>query len=91
MVTVELTPEGWNAVWQWVQARSLQPEQQSEVDWRKHAVRSINLIPPGEPLRVCMRGAVSASGYLEALVLQPGWYRRIEASNGLLQPLPMMA
>ncbi len=60
----ELTPAGRQAIWQWVQERAESPDAQSETDWHKHALRSINLIPEGEALVVCMRGAVSRSGYL---------------------------
>lgn len=84
---LELTTAGWTAVWAWVQQRTQEPEAQDEFDWYKHALRSINLVPPGEDLVVCMRGAVSKSGYLEALRMRPEWYRRIARSTVQLAPL----
>lgn len=80
-VLVELTPEGWQAVWRWVQERAREPEQQSEQAWRQHATRSINLVPMGEPVQVCMRGAVSHSGHLEAFRLRPHWYSRVRRAS----------
>ncbi|WP_342133580.1 hypothetical protein [Hydrogenophaga sp. OTU3427] len=78
---VELTPEGWQAVWSWVQERALDPEKQSEQEWRQHAQRSINLAAEDEPVKVGMRGAVSKSGHLEVLRLKPQWYRRNRRSS----------
>jgi len=86
MTTLELTPGGWEALWQWVQQRSKAPEEQSQVYWRKHAERSINLAAPGEDLVVCMRGAWSLSGHLEALRMQPRWYQQVNRRQGAAQP-----
>ncbi len=69
----------------------MEPEAQNENEWRKHALRSINLAQPGDAMVVCMRGAVSRSGYLEALALQPHWYRRREGPTRPLEPLAMLA
>lgn len=79
---IELTPTGWEAVWQWVRARAAQEEAQSEAHWRKHAQRCINLAGPGEERLVPMRGAITQSGHLEVLRLQPQWYRQAVASPG---------
>lgn len=87
MLVLELTTAGWTAVWDWVKQRAQDPEQMGEHGWYQHALRSINLIPPGEDLVVCIGGAASRSGYLEALRLQPGWYRRKERQNVVLEPL----
>lgn len=86
-MVLELTTAGWKAIWNWVQQRTHEPDSQNEFHWYKHAQRSINLIPPGENVVVCMRGAVSRSGYLEALHLQPDWYRRIPREQIELAPL----
>lgn len=87
MVVLELTTAGWTAIWDWVRERAQGPENQDEFHWYQHALRSINLVPPGEDLVVCMRGAVSKSGYLEALRLRPEWYRRIPRATVELVPL----
>lgn len=87
MMLLELTTAGWNAIWDWVQQRAHAPETEDEFFWYKHALRSINLIPAGEEPVVCMRGAVSRSGYLEALRLRPDWYRRIPRPVTELVPL----
>lgn len=87
MMVLELTTTGWKAVWDWVQERTHEPEVQDEFHWYKHALRSINLVHPGEDLVVCMRGALSKSGYLEALRMRPDWYRPISRPTGSLTPL----
>lgn len=87
MVVLELTSAGWAAIWEWVKERAVQPEAQQPFDWYQHAMRCINLVPPGEELVVSMRGAVSRSGYMEALRLRPEWYRRIPRPTVELVPL----
>ncbi len=87
MMVLELTSAGWKAVWDWVQTRTHEPDVQDEFHWYKHTLRSINLVSPGEDLVVCMRGAVSKSGYLEALRMQPDWYRRIARSTTHVAPM----
>lgn len=87
MMVLELTTAGWKAIWAWVQERTQEPEAQDEFYWYKHALRSINQAPPGEDLVVCMRGAISKSGYLEALRLRPDWYRRLPQHSVQLDPL----
>lgn len=80
-VLIELTPTGWEAVWNWVRARAAQAEAQSEAHWRKHAHRCINLTGPGEDRMVPMRGALSHSGHLEVLRLKPQWYRQAASTS----------
>ena len=79
---IELTPTGWEAVWNWVRARAAQAEAQSEAHWRQHAQRCINLTGPGEERLVPMRGAITQSGHLEVLRLRPQWYRQAASSWG---------
>ncbi|GAB3185273.1 hypothetical protein [Hydrogenophaga aquatica] len=74
-MNVELTREGWQAVWAWVQRRALHPERQDETEWRRHAQRCLNLAAEGEPAGVSMGGRVSSSGQLEVIRLKPHWYR----------------
>lgn len=76
-VLFELTPAGWEAVWNWVRARATDTEALSEAAWRKHAQRCINLTSPGEERFVPMRGALTQSGHLEVLRLRPQWYRQV--------------
>jgi hypothetical protein len=80
-VKLELTPEGWQAVWGWVQERAREPEQQVMQAWRQHAQRSINLVADGEVVQVLMRGAISQSGHLEALRLRPHWYTKVRQGS----------
>lgn len=86
MTKLEITPGGWEALWQWVQQRSKAPGEQSQVYWRKHAERSINLAAPGDVLVVCMRGAWSLSGHLEAFKMQPRWYQQVNHRQAPAQP-----
>lgn len=74
---IEITEAGWNALWAWVQDRARFPEAQSPVQWRKQATVSLSLFEPEDIPAVYMRGAVSKSGYLEALPFRPGWFRRV--------------
>lgn len=74
-MNAELTSDGWQAVWAWVQRRALHPERQDETEWRRHIHRCLSLADEGGPAVVSMRGQVSSSGQLEVIHLKPHWYR----------------
>lgn len=77
-MNVELTSEGWQAVWAWVQRRALHPDRQDETEWRRHIHRCLSLADDGDTPVVSMRGQVSRSGQLEVIRMKRQWYRVID-------------
>lgn len=74
---LKLTPAGEQAIWSWVCSVAKNADALNRQVWLAAAHKQVNL--SGNDFdgryRIWISGAESESGHLQALVLQPAWFR----------------